>query len=193
MADLITLEDVRIEGEIETDQLDARILRKIESVMDAAEAYCARKFELSTFTEHHDIEGAPSFFYVDNPPWVSITSLAHNVQDASVTIDADEDVIDEQEYKDAGKIQLFNGESVFYAGKASAKIVYSGGWDEETFPQDLKDALLQQILFELNHAERVGIKLQAADGVSVSYDEASGFASQVKVVLDRYKRWDKLI
>jgi len=193
MPDLVTLQDIKDEGEIETDQLDARILRKIDSVIASAEAHCMRKFELATFTEHHDITDNPSFFYVDNPPWVSITTLTHNEQISAVTIDADEDVIDETEYKAAGKVQLFNGESVFYNGKASAKIVYSGAWDEATFPADLKDALISQILFEIDHGERVGIASQSADGVSVAYDEASGFASQVKVVLDRYRRLDKLI
>lgn len=193
MPDLVTLEDVKEEGEISGAQLDGRILRRIDSVTASAEAYCMRTFALATHTEHHDIISNPSFFYVNSPPWVSITTLTHNEQVAAVTIDADEDVIDETEYKDAGLIELFNGESVFYSGDASVKIVYSGGWDEETFPADLKEALVSQILFELDHRERIGIASQSADGVSVSYDEVSGFASQVKVVLDRYRRLDKLI
>jgi len=193
MPDLITLDDVKDEGGIAGAQLDARILRRIDSVTAKAEAYCMRMFELATRTEHHDIVGNPSFFYVDNPPWVSITTLTHNEQVAAVTIDADDDVIDETEYKDAGKVQLFNGESVFYNGDASVKIVYSGGYDEATFPAGLKTALIDQILFEIDHRERIGIAAQAADGVSISYDESSGFASQVKMVLDRYRRLDKLI
>ena len=193
MPDLITVDDVKDEGAIQGAQLDARILRRISSVTANAEAYCMRRFELETRTEHHDIVGNPSFFYVDNPPWVSITTLTHNSQVAAVTIDADEDVINETEYKSAGLIELFNGESVFYSGDASVKIVYSGGYDEGTFPAEVKYALIDQILFELDHRERIGIAAQAADGVSISYDEASGFASQVKTVLERYRRLDKLL
>jgi len=190
---LLTIADVKQAGELTSSAHDNRIRLLIASVLAAAESYCRRKFSMDTFTEYKDIQHSTPSIQVDNPPWVSITSLVDDFPDGNRTIDATVNVVTAQEYKDRGEVRLYEGESTFAGGVISVKVVYVGGWSASTFPVELKDTLCQEVLFRLNNSERVGIASQSADGASVSYATRNGFAVEVCDVLDHYRQWHRCL
>jgi hypothetical protein len=183
----ITNEYVKTLGRITGTTYDSQITALIASVQAKAERYCGRKFESAAYTEWHDAAEGQAFFFVQNPPITAITTLTHNEPLSPQTINQTNNVRQEADYQHRGKVELHNGEGVYYAGSGSIKIVYTGGWSDNTIPADLKQALAEQVLFEMNHAERVGLQNLRGDGAGADYAERGGLAEQVAVVLDGYR------
>lgn len=189
---LLNKSDVKRAGRITGKSDDDEIDRLILVITARAERYLQRKLTLASHTEYHD--GGDTHIYVNNAPWVTVHELYDSYPDSTRTITVSGNVRSETEYKDAGEILLYNTESVFSGTKRSVKVVYSGGWDTSTFPEDLKRALVEQILFELGHWDRIGIANQSADGVTVQYDRLpSGFTREVQMVLDGYRNLYRVV
>jgi len=184
---VITTSDVTNVGNINDPASTATIDLLIPGVQARAERYCQRKFDLATYTEWHDADDWQTFFTVNNPPIVAITTLTHNEPISPQVINQTNNVRQEADYKRRGEVRLYNSEGVYYAGPGSIKIVYTGGWSATTCPGDLKLALIQQVLYELNHSERIGLQGLRGDGASADYAERDGFAQQVADVLDGYR------
>lgn len=183
---LLNKSDVKRAGRIASTDYDDEIDRLILVVTSRAERYLERKLTQATFTEYHP--GGSGSIYVDNPPWTTISTLRDDYPDSPRSITVSGNVRSEQAFKDRGEVLLYNSESTFGGGDAGVEVVYTGAWTTSTFPDDLKRALIQQVLFELSHWERIGIADQSADGVSVTYDVLpSGFAREVQMVLDGYR------
>jgi hypothetical protein len=183
---LITRADVQQAGRIAAGDESAEIDRLILVVMARAERYLERKLTADTYTEYHD--GGNQSIYVNAYPWSSISTLRDNYPENPRSITVSGNVRSEQEYKDRGEVLLYGSESLFAGATKAVEIVYTGGYTTTDFPEDLKRALIQQILFELGHWDRVGIASQSADGVSVEYDiMRSGFVREVQYVLDGYR------
>lgn len=184
---LITTEEVVNLGNINDASAEAVIDLLIPGVQARAERHCMRKFDLATYTETHDAHEGQRLFYVKNPPLVAITTLTHNEPLSPQVINQTNNVRQEADYLQRGEVRLHNGEGVYYAGPGSIKIIYTGGWSTSTCPGDLKVALIQQVLYELNHSERIGLQGLRGDGAAAEYDERDGFAAQVADVLDSYR------
>jgi hypothetical protein len=183
---LITRADVQQAGRIAAGDESAEIDRLILVVMARAERYLERKLTADTYTEYHD--GGNQSIYVNAYPWSSISTLRDNYPENPRSITVSGNVRSEQEYKDRGEVLLYGSESLFAGATKAVEIVYTGGYTTTDFPEDLKRALIQQLLFELGHWDRVGIASQSADGVSVEYDiMRSGFVREVQYVLDGYR------
>ena len=166
---LVTSQDVMDYGNLDNEALRPRIEFLLKSVWASAEQYCDRVFSGDTFTEYQDGKGQTEF-YILNPPISTIVSLTDNAQLQRRAIDLT-NVMTMQEYKDRGRVKLFRFESMFLqgfnGGLAGIEIVYRGGYTEDTFPQDLKEAICMEVLYRLD-GRTVGVKSQSADGVSAT-------------------------
>ena len=183
---LLNKSDVRQAGRIESNEFDEEIDRLINIVTARAERYLARRLTLATWTEYHD--GGGDRVVVNNAPWTAVSSLVEGYPNNTRTITVSGNVRTEDEHKTAGEVILYNNEATFAAGEAGVKVIYTGGYTDSNVPYDLQRALIQQVLFELQHYDRIGIKDQSADGVSVTYDMMpSGFTLEVQRVLDGYR------
>ena len=190
MAKLLSLSEVKEAGEIGTDSMDARLDRLIDTVQSAIERYCRRKLDSDTYTEHFDTQQGQAEVWVDNPPITSVTSVTDDNKFGERAIDVDDDVMDESEYLNRGEVRLWNSESAFTAGEGAVKVVYVGGYNEGTIPDELKGAWIDEVLFRLNHPG-VGVSQQSADGAALTKNVRDGFAAEVADVLDNYKLWHK--
>ncbi len=189
---LITIDDVKDEAGWETDALDGRIETRIADVMARAQRYCERIFESATHTEYHD--AGRRFILIHNPPWVTISTLQDGYPLSTRTITVSGNVRSEQQYKDEGKVELYNAEGVFGGVERGVAITYIGGWDAATFPNDLKMKLIEQVIFELNHPERLGMAAQSVDGASVTFNlSKDGFTQETQAVLDAYRLWSRAV
>jgi hypothetical protein len=193
---LVTLEDVRELGGLMDHDADPVLARRLRGVLVKAERFCGRSFADGTTTsdaswiEYHD--GGGTYIMVRNPPVVTITALADGYPLTIRTIDFANNVRTEQEYKDQGRVELYNGEQCFQGTENAVRIAYIGGWTRANFPDELRDALCEQVLFEANQGGRIGMKQAGADGVNQTFAEAQyGFAPEIFQVVSYYKLWHR--
>ena len=192
---LITPDQIREAGDISSTRDEGMIVRLIDRVLAQSQRSCHRIWLQATHTdESHDaVEGQRSF-WVDNPPLISISSLTHSEPTSPQSINWTNDVRSEDLYYSNGEVHLYNTEGYYYAGPGSIKITYVGGYTAATFPEDLHEVLVQEVLFRLNHPGTWGIKREQADGASVEYDRDGVFARQTAEFLDgNYRLWRKEI
>lgn len=191
---IVTLEDVREYAELGDTISEGRLQVIIDSVIARAERYCERTFGAGTRTEYH--RGGRAYITVRCPPWTGITTLEDGYPDTVRTISVASNVLAVAELQAAGEVRLWNGESEFAAGEESVKIVYAGGYEPTTnpTPADLKQALMDQVLLEYDHAARIGMASVGGDGASVTYRaHSSGFAPEVRATLDGYRQWHRSV
>ncbi len=114
----------------------------VSAACAAVERYCRRHFDAQQWTEYHDIRGAVSSVWVDNPPIVTLTSLTDDANTSTVTnrsaraidITANVELYPAEE---PDRVRLTNAEGCFTAGLKAAKIVYTGGYSQNDMPAEL--------------------------------------------------------
>jgi hypothetical protein len=170
------------------DANDSKLQNLIDSAQAAMEVVLHRSLSTATgYTEYH--RGGGTHIYVKRPPIVSVTSLTDDAQNGqrAITsgnwIDATDDNGDNYA---VGKVELWNTEGYFSAGRAQVKVVYQGGWDASTLPADLRQAWIEFVALKYDAPDRVGIESISESGAgSVTYAKGD-IPPRIMEALNRY-------
>lgn len=188
---IIGLKEVKDLGRLTTAEHDALLTLLIEAVQERAEEYCGRVFDYGTYTEHFDTVAEQGQVRVKAYPIETITSVTDDALVSARAVSVSADVMSAEEYLHWGVVQLWNTEEFFSEGRGAVTVVYTGGYTPESAPASLKLALAQWVLFEFNHAERVGVSQQSADGASISYAQSGDMPLEVQAKLSHFKAWER--
>lgn len=198
MADLLSVDTVARNLRLD-DYADNEML--LSALIDAAQAVIERESNrtLDTakeYTEYHTplvMEGI-GCVYVDNPPIVATTTpvIYDDWRYAPRLLSSADWIrsVDDGGFNyAAGKIELWNTESVFAQDRLNVKITYIGGWTTTTIPGDLLQAWINLVAFWFENPDRIGL-IQLQDGGSGGYSaqwEQAEVPEQLRAIFRAYR------
>jgi hypothetical protein len=155
----------RILGYKETDQ--ERLILLLEWVQSKAESLIGRKLDLDTYTWYLDGNYGDKIVLPVRPV-VSITALyLDSGHDFETETDSDDYYVD----LESGIIQLYG--TIAPKRHRTIKVIASAGYDEDTFPADMKMAFLEAISWNMSRMldRSFGRTNQSTpDGMTVGYE-----------------------
>lgn len=179
MADLITLDDVRLTGLTpDAGQQENFVKLLISGISTGAENFCQRRFIKGDHVETFDGDRTETLI-VNVPPVNSIDSIVED----DLTLDATWYV-----YYANGIIKRKES-GVWAKGIQNIVVTYNGGVEITALPMDLKLALLEWLRFAWKRfdSERIGVQQISYGDQNVTYVMAS-MPNPVKDVLTKYRR-----
>ena len=144
------------------------------------------------------VEGAIAYFDGGK----STLYLPHiNVSDVSVEVDGVELAADEYVvYPEAGKVIAKTGSisgfptatdyspGRFSSGQRNVKVTYSGGYEEDAYPSDLRRKLLKQVAYEFRRRNDPGLSAVSYPDGTVSKFAIGEWLGDVEAMLSRKRR-----
>jgi uncharacterized phiE125 gp8 family phage protein len=156
---LVTLAQAKTQLKITGSSEDTFLESLVNRASEKAKKYCGRNFITDDFVEFYDGTGE-DFIIVRNYPIISLTSLYDDplrLFGADTQISIASDVLLDP---GPGIIRLWNQRNFFIRGKANVRVSYSGGYEDDTVPYDLQEAVLTMIVHayrRLYQDQRIGL------------------------------------
>lgn len=161
---------------------DTLLQNIIDSVSEAIEHYCGRRFALEERTEFYDGEGSSSLVLKCRP----VESVSSIIDDTSHNFPASAEMDDDFYvfYPEAGIIELTNG--TFANGKRNVKVTYTAGFS--VVPPAVEQAanILIGNYYNRGHSGGDGLDSESLGAYTVSYNDAEWPAS-VRGLLFEYR------
>jgi len=183
---LCTIDDLKLYAEIEgTGKYDMLLNTIIESMTKRFEQQCNRVFEHSganDITEYFSGFKGQTIVIVKRPPITAFTSLADDTSRvyATILVDGTDFVRTDAE----GKLELDG--FTFSAGLNNIRVVYRGGYTEDSIPADLAMACLLQSTALFKWRTNEGVASISNQGGNVSLFEPIKLLPEVKSTLAKY-------
>ncbi len=164
----------------------------VEAVNAVVERDTRRTFDLSIYTEHHDVPQATGELWVKHPPIISLTSLTDDANTTVITgrgnrsISVTEDV---ELYPDGGPytwLRLVHNESAFTVGNKTVKVVFEGGYQQESMPADVQQAAVWIAAAWWEGPERMSRQSQNVDGQQIVW-RPGAIPEEAKELLNAYR------
>jgi hypothetical protein len=158
----------------------------IPAVSLLIEKHCSRQFGEDTFIEYHD--GGGEFFYVKNPPIVSITSI---YQDEDWEWDSSHLVSATDYINFANSIGYKSGK--WPVAVRSIKVTYIGGYiyiaaegTHFVLPNDIKYAAMLQTAYSFKRRKDIGLQSVSFPDGSIQKFDTGPLLAEVKGLLAPY-------
>ena len=166
------------------------LARLRDAAQKRAEAFCGYAFDFGTHTEYYDaLPNNGGIVYTKHRPIVALFALTDSAQDGPRAINTNNDVHwDYDDYKASGRVELWNTESDFVAGRRAILVSYSAGWTTANAPADLVQALCEIIAAKWEGTEALSRSAQNVDGVQITW-RAEDIPPQAFATLCAYKHW----
>lgn len=158
---------------------DALLGIYIASVLDSADDFMHVAYQqVAAATKYYD--GGEKTIYL---PHVNVSNVS--VYENGSLLVADEDYF---LYPERGKIQASDARKHFRAGQRNIRVVYSGGYGEDSIPSELRVKLLKQITYEFRRRNDPGlISVTSPDGTVQKFDVGE-WLKDVEEFLKRKRR-----
>ncbi len=152
---------------------EAVVQQLIDSVIKAVGNYCDRDFESGTHTESVTSHGAQNLS-LKGYPVNSVTSLTDKTSESVMS--------DTKYVVYAGGVVLKRGK--FEDGFKRFEVVYSSGYTTLTFPEDIKLAVINEVMSEflLSRSEP-----RPTENIS-GFDKSIQLSGKTKEIMNYYKR-----
>jgi hypothetical protein len=157
----------------------------IDGVLDLFEAYTNRKFARDVFVEVHDGEYSDKLF-PKNVPITEINSIHQSTDqtwDSTTVLAATDYVIAHNTY-----VQYMTQRTLQWP--QSIRISYTAGYTTDTFPQDLKLALIEQVAYKFQQeysGRKLGVQSMTAQDGIVTF-QMQKLLPSVVLVLNRHRK-----
>lgn len=146
-----------------------------ESVVTAIESYIGRDLEAGDYGMSQFINSPTVQLKLDALPIESVASV-------TITQDGDDETLTSDDY-----MIMDYGLSLYTpVGDCKVTVSYSGGYESEDVPAQIKRAALLQTAYEFQGKDQIGASSVSTDGGSVQRP-ALGLLKEVRRLLDRYK------
>ena len=153
----------------------------IDRVQKSFEAYCNTSFESASYTEYYDGTGN-GYLFLKNIPVTSISSI----YDDSSWLWASTSLLPSADYR------IMNNNTVYYKSYLTAeiqniKITYVAGYADDSIPNDLQQACIEEVGRKYNNYKDYDITAKSLSDGSITYTE-KGLLTDTKRVLNYYRR-----
>lgn len=193
---IVSADIVKVHLGIGTTGADTWLDKALASITKKIETYCSRTFIATHYSaEYHDGDGKRGFFFVKNPPVISISELNLDINRnfAAATAYATSEYII---YDDEGRVELLDtggdltaslAPVVFGKGQQNIKIVYTGGYT--TIPEDVAYGATEWIskLYHRRDKKRWDISAKSKGDVSASFIAITSMPKEIKEYIDPYR------
>lgn len=170
MANLTTLENVKLILRIEQNGDDSKLLSLIHSESTFIERYCRRIFTQTNYIERFNGNNS-KFYFLNNSPIQSISEvLVSGVSKEVIAINKNQ--------------VLINGN--FERGILNCSVSYIAGYD--TIPSDIEQACIELVGMKYKQLENINISSISNGQMGTTKYIVGEMPDFVKVVLDQYKR-----
>lgn len=183
MANLTTLDALKLWLGEEADKSDERLTVAVAAASAFVESYCQRRFTSETYTEYHDGTDC-DMLELDQFPIISVTGIFEGGSAVSLVSGEDPYAVPQPEiviYKEEGK--LVRPFSSFFGYRRFYKVVYIAGY--ATIPADLVDATHNVAALMLREKDRAGIAMK--QGASQTAQFIRLLPETTQRTLDRYR------
>ena len=190
---LVTLDDVLLSpamahqrGDTDPEYNHEYIEALIDYFSTFVEKYTGRKFKKASYTEIFSPTCSQYTLQLSALPIESITSIKESLTgdfgSATAWTSTSYAMTDGGV---SGVIQLRDGQ-VFYGGVGTVQVIYTGGYDYNAVPGDLKVACIDQIAMQFKLSGESHVAAAGQAGGTASYNP-SRLLPHVKEVLDSYR------
>lgn len=183
---LATRDEVKTYLGISGSSEDALIDQLLAGTDAWIKRYLGRDIEAANYIEQVDGSGAP-IQILKQYPIISVTSV---YDDTARAFGSDTLLVENTDflvYKEEGYLEIIDGGD-FVEGQKNVKVSYRAGYETADIPKDLKQAEIELVANEYRRKETEGVKAMTVGAFSVSYDSTETMPSEIKAVLDSYKK-----
>lgn len=190
---LTTVADVKELLGITSSTYDNLIVRKINQATRAIEAYCGRRFALTTYTDEGYNATRTDNIILRQRPVTTVTSL--ELRDTGLNID-DFDTVDTEQYFIDSNAGILNLKFGAWGSYGQYQVTYQAGYT--TIPEDLAEACasLAAYYFNTRDAAFIGVSRKKEGQREVQYSDSTNlnFDSIIKnlgidSILDSYSNY----
>ena len=195
MANLITLDEYKTSGKIESTKDDSRLNTIITSVSQLVKTYCNNSFVDYTSTnktEYFNNHYSVTSIQLSESPLLSVVSVKERsgIADAYKTLTVNVDY-----YVDLGTDSVFrsngsNGYTPYPMGPGAVEVIYTAGYT--SCPADLQLAVIDLVTYyhkDEHKARQIMQGSSTANNSTSSQNDNVGFPDHIKRVLDLYKNF----
>lgn len=153
------------------DDVYGQLSTMLTSAQRRAESFCGYEFDSATYTEYYDISQVRSgVIYTRHRPITSLLTITDDAQVSPRAISTSNDVQwDYTDWKNVGRMELWNTEGSFTGDKRAVKVVYTAGWTVATAPADLVEAINMMVAARWEGTEALTRRSQNIGGEQIDW------------------------
>jgi hypothetical protein len=148
---------------------NADVQARLQGIIDSAESMvkhaCGYALALTAYTEVHDIGRDQDTVVLAAAPVVIDSTHTFTLQTGTTSLTTWTRNTDYAVYTDTGIVVYLDG-GVFEEGLRNMTVTYSAGYSATTFPDHLKEALLDLVGWRLERTGGAGMLTESMDGYS---------------------------
>ena len=195
MADLITLDEYKTSGKIESTKDDSRLNTIITSVSQLVKTYCNNSFVDYTSTnktEYFNNHYSVTSIQMSESPLLTVVSVKERSGIASTyktlvaNVDYYVDLATDSVFRSNGS----NGYTPYPRGPGAVEVIYTAGYT--SCPADLQLAVIDLVTYYHKDEHKARQTMQGAstaNNSTSSQNDNVGFPDHIKRVLDLYKNY----
>jgi len=161
-----------------TTDHDATLGIIIPGVLDSADEYMEVAYQQVNDRVAYFDGGAKTIYL----PHSNASNVS--VYENDILLASDEYVV----YPEAGKIQVSSLKYKFRSGRRNLRVIYDGGYAEDSIPAALRRKLLKQITYEFRRRNDPGLSSVAAPDGTVQKFDVGEWLKDVEAELERRRR-----